>query len=519
MTSHFFTELSNDIGKLYENKFNSDVIIQVGEREGDYKEFRAHSIILSVRSSYFQSAFSSNWVKKDGNFLIFKKPNISPFIFDIILRYLYLATIDLNKLSKLEILWLLIAADELNLHTLIENIQLFAINKKDEFYQFFLSNQDSIDILQIIFHHEACSSFREIYIKIICINAKLFFASSTFLNLDESILKILLKQDDLALDEFEILKYLMKWGITQLNFHDFNSFNSFNDFFNNKNWTEKEFKELKIIIQGLIPFIRFYQISAKDFQKEITTFKYLLSKELFENFSNYHQNSRNTRNSQNIQTLDYYYDVDNDFIDHIKVDVNLIDLINLTPRNFENSRIISSKHFNQLRNWIKNVDNNNDNNNQSCGFKLLYRASQDGFEIKTFHNLCDNQGATITIAKLKNSHKIIGGFNPLSWQPYDSSNGETCSWGKTNESFLFLFDNNNNNNNNKIARVDNSYSSHAISYINSKGPCFGYGWDLVICDNTIEICFTYNYFDSAGFLDNNKIQELEDYEVFKVFNI
>ncbi|CAG8547168.1 3296_t:CDS:2 [Diversispora eburnea] len=156
-----------------------------------------------------------------------------------------------------------------------------------------------------------------------------------------------------------------------------------------------------VIIHGLIPFIRFYQISAKDFQKEITTFKYLLSEELFQNVSNHHQNFRN---SQNIQTLDYY-DIDNDLIDHVK----------------------------------------------------------------------------------------------------------------TNESFLFLFDNDSNKN--KIARVDNSYSSHAISYINSKGPCFGYGWDLVIYDNTIEICFTYNYFDSAGFLDNNNIQELEDYEVFKVLNI
>lgn len=85
MTLQFFTELSHDIGKLYENEFNSDVIIQVGEG-GDFKEFRAHSIILSVRSSYFQTAFLNGWVKKDGNFIIFKKPNISPFIFDIILQ-------------------------------------------------------------------------------------------------------------------------------------------------------------------------------------------------------------------------------------------------------------------------------------------------------------------------------------------------------------------------------------------------------------------------------------------------
>lgn len=419
-------------------------------------------------------------------------------------RYLYLASVDLNKLSKIEILQLLIAADELNLYTLIENIQLFVINKKDEFCEY-LSNQNSTDILQIIFYHEACSSFRETYLKTICLNAKLFFESPIFLKLDESILKILLRQDDLGLEEFEIFKYLMKWGVTQLNLFDFNGISDFNE---KKNWSEKEFRELKLIIQELIPFIRFYQISPEDFQKEITTFKYLLSERLFQNILNYHQNSRN------IRTLEC------DYVESEEIGIDQVDVVNLMPRNFENSRIINSKQISQLRDWIQNIDDgdDDDNNDQSYKFKLLYRASQDGFEAKTFHNLCDNQGATITVAKLKNSHKIIGGYNPLSWHPYDSSNGENSSWGRTDESFLFLFEDDTINRG-KIARVDSSYSSCAISYIKSKGPCFGYGWDLVIYDNTIEICFTYNYFDSAGFLDNNNKQELEDYEVFKVLTI
>ena len=39
--------------------------------------------------------------------------------------------------------------------------------------------------------------------------------------------------------------------------------------------------------------------------------------------------------------------------------------------------------------------------------ELLYRMSRDGIEYSTFHNLCDNKGATITLIKLEDG-KIKG---------------------------------------------------------------------------------------------------------------
>jgi hypothetical protein len=84
-SSKFLTELSNDYEKLLEIGLGYDVIIYVGE-EPNVKEIHAHSSILCIRSSYFRSAFSNEWAeKKDGKF-IFRKPNISPELFDIILR-------------------------------------------------------------------------------------------------------------------------------------------------------------------------------------------------------------------------------------------------------------------------------------------------------------------------------------------------------------------------------------------------------------------------------------------------
>ena len=85
MSSTLLAELSSDYEKLFETEIGYDVIIFAGE-EPDVKEIHAHSNILCIRSQYFRSAFSNEWAeKKDGKF-IFRKPNISPNLFNIILR-------------------------------------------------------------------------------------------------------------------------------------------------------------------------------------------------------------------------------------------------------------------------------------------------------------------------------------------------------------------------------------------------------------------------------------------------
>ena len=85
MSSKFWAEIINDYEKLFETEIGYDVIIYVGE-EQNVKEIHAHSSILSVRSQYFRTAFSNEWAKKKDGKFIFIKPNISPQLFNIILR-------------------------------------------------------------------------------------------------------------------------------------------------------------------------------------------------------------------------------------------------------------------------------------------------------------------------------------------------------------------------------------------------------------------------------------------------
>ena len=85
MSSKFWAELSSDYEKLFETEIGYDVIIYAGEVP-NVEEIHAHSNILSIRSQYFRAAFSNEWAeKRDGKF-IFRKQNISPHHFNIILK-------------------------------------------------------------------------------------------------------------------------------------------------------------------------------------------------------------------------------------------------------------------------------------------------------------------------------------------------------------------------------------------------------------------------------------------------
>ncbi|RIB25002.1 hypothetical protein C2G38_568354 [Gigaspora rosea] len=77
--------LIKDFSKLLESSQDYDTKIIVGE-EPNIKEFKAHSIILSTRSTYFKTALSSRWVKKENGTIIFNKPNISPTVFEILIK-------------------------------------------------------------------------------------------------------------------------------------------------------------------------------------------------------------------------------------------------------------------------------------------------------------------------------------------------------------------------------------------------------------------------------------------------
>ncbi|KAF0521120.1 btb/poz domain-containing protein 19-like [Gigaspora margarita] len=74
-----------DFSNLLESSQDFDTKIKVGE-EPNIKEFKAHSIILSTRSTYFKTVLSSQWAGRENRLIIFDKPNILPSVFEILIK-------------------------------------------------------------------------------------------------------------------------------------------------------------------------------------------------------------------------------------------------------------------------------------------------------------------------------------------------------------------------------------------------------------------------------------------------
>jgi len=80
-------------------------------------------------------------------------------------------------------------------------------------------------------------------------------------------------------------------------------------------------------------------------------------------------------------------------------------ILNQIRRMFEDSEILTDEeHRRLLKGWLPPLKGD---------WRLLFRASRDGFAVKTFHTKCDNQGPTLTI--VKSGNYIFGGFSELSW--------------------------------------------------------------------------------------------------------
>ena len=74
------------------------------------------------------------------------------------------------------------------------------------------------------------------------------------------------------------------------------------------------------------------------------------------------------------------------------------------PVHKSQSCICGPSKFSKLKEWYL----------QDKNVTLLYRGSEHGFSAKSFHERCDNKGATLTVLKTSKGH-IFGGYCTASW--------------------------------------------------------------------------------------------------------
>ncbi|XP_077862422.1 kelch-like protein 2 [Saccoglossus kowalevskii] len=166
------------------------------------------------------------------------------------------------------------------------------------------------------------------------------------------------------------------------------------------------------------------------------------------------------------------------------------------------------KYQRDLNNWY---------GNPIVEWRLLYRASMNGYSADNFHDHCDGFSPTYIIIQ-GNDGCICGGFTDIPWSSGDGSRGKYFASERT---YLFSLVNTEGIppvkykiNNNKLAVC------HHARY----GPIFGGGADLCISSNCHTNKQSYSNFPhSYGKHDNNPVANIlmgeyhflvQDYEVF-----
>ncbi|GES96384.1 BTB/POZ protein [Rhizophagus clarus] len=159
--------------------------------------------------------------KNDGTLTHVKLPNILPEIFQIILRYIYGGRLSLKDCDTLDIIKILIAANELNLQELVEPDKILK--------------------------------------------------SINFSSIPEKLLISIIQNINLQMSEIQVWKYVIKWGLAKN--PEFPS--------DPASFSKEDFNVLKNTLQQFIPFIKFNNLTSKEFSDEILPYKKVLPKELY----------------------------------------------------------------------------------------------------------------------------------------------------------------------------------------------------------------------------------------------
>ncbi|RHZ76316.1 hypothetical protein Glove_199g145 [Diversispora epigaea] len=489
MTLKFFDKLSQNFIELLGDKDDYNIIITVKNE----KSFTAHSNVLKCRSPYFRKELK-NIIPNENNIKTITKPNISNEIFDIILKYIYGAIVDLENVETKFIFDLMVTSNELEIEELTKKLENHLIETKSSW----LKSHFSL-VYRSIFSGSNFKDLEKFCNDIVAKYPNLIFDAEDFTSLQESALVSLLKRDDLQLEEVIIWEYIIKWGIAQNSTLPVNL----------KEWTKENFTTLKTTLQQCLPLIRYFHISGNDISKKIKPYKKILDKQLWED-------------------LTQYFMAPDHPVESIILPPRTILAQELPTRTTEQTKpfspIISYEHVAEISSWIDRKSSIYSLTNTPYEFQLILRGSVNGFAPQTFWDTCHGHTKTVVIMKVKGTDEILGGYNPLAWDANAAkTEGDYGTWGITNDSFIFSLKNGMIQNSilSRVKTQDRAIFNFSKNYQTTKGPYFG---------NSL-----YMYSPNSNFtLDNNMMCNsncghyekpirtatdyfsIVDYEVFKV---
>uniref|UniRef100_U9UFP5 BTB domain-containing protein n=1 Tax=Rhizophagus irregularis (strain DAOM 181602 / DAOM 197198 / MUCL 43194) TaxID=747089 RepID=U9UFP5_RHIID len=238
-----------------------------------------------------------------------KLPNISFEIFKIVLRYIYGGILLLNERDTLDIFKILLAADELLLHEIVDYLQKYLIENKTEWLEqnFGLIYQTRFQTDSLVEIQKFCTNFM---IK----SPEKIFKSLDFTSLPENFLVQLVKRDDIQMKEIEIWEHLLEWGLAQnLTLKP-----------DPNTWLDDDFKSMENTLQLCLPSIRFFSLSSKEFLNKVKPYKKLLKYQFYEDLINSYMNPDSKPNESILPPRNIKF---NGIIDSKIINLNIVSVL------------------------------------------------------------------------------------------------------------------------------------------------------------------------------------------------
>jgi hypothetical protein len=306
-------------------------------------------------------------------------------------------------------------------------------------------------IYQISFENDSFLELQKYCTDLITKEPNKIFNSLNFSSISENLLFKIFQSDNLQMSEIQIWEHVLKWGIAQN--LDLPSIPA--------NYSQDNFINLRNTLQRFIPLIKFYRLTSKEFLDKVFPYAKIFPEGFYNDLlraflSLSDPNSRPSDKSEQSIT---------------KENKNAID-----------SKIITYQHVELISKWIDELEIT-DKLISSYEFKLLFRASRDGYSRDKFHKFCDNQPRTVTLVKVKSSNEILGGYNPIEWT-------SDYKYYTTESSFIFSFN-------------DDGIDDYILSHVFEEekaifngcfyGPAFGKDDLYIWPDSTDSYCVKSSY--------------------------
>ncbi|RIB22779.1 hypothetical protein C2G38_2140074 [Gigaspora rosea] len=475
ISTKLLERFSNDFAQLLETEYEYNVIVKV-----DKQNFKLHSQVLYQRSSFFRQELTT--ATKKNNIIEITLTDTSVEDFKILIKYIYTGTIPLEEVEPSFIFDLLVPSKKLGLAELVEYIQSYLIDNKA-----FWLRLKFTQVYSTIFQDNNLKALQTFCTDILAKHPNLIFDSKDFTSIQENALVTLLKRDDLQIEESEIWDKVIQWGKAKTPDLPFEL----------KQWTEKNFLDLKNTLSKCIPLIRYFQMSGEEILAKVKPYRQILGFNLWDDISTRFM-APNAPISSTILPARKKIPIQ---LPVREVPVREIHFIN-------SSSIINDEHFAEISSWIDRRSSIYEVTKIPYKFNLLLRGSRDGFTREAFHQLCDNLPGTIVVIKVNGTNGILGGYNPLVW-----TSNNPLEWFTTKDSFIFSLKTQNLPNS-ILSRI--KHANQVIGCANYCGPVFGSTFSMI--NDSKRWYYAYNNTHYEKPLGSKKKSWLfiDEFEVFQV---